>query len=63
MKTLAHISDLHFGRVDDAVVAALLADLVEPVPDVIVISGDLTQRGLHAQYQQARAFMAALPSP
>ena len=63
MKVIAHISDLHFGRVDDAVVAALLTDLADPAPDLIVISGDLTQRGLHAQYEQARAFIAALPSP
>ena len=63
MKRLAHISDLHFGRVDDAVVAALLADLVDARPDLIVVSGDLTQRALHRQYEQARAFLAALPAP
>jgi 3',5'-cyclic AMP phosphodiesterase CpdA len=63
MKTLAHISDLHFGRVDDAVVAALRNDLAAANPDLIVISGDLTQRALHAQYEQARAFLADLPAP
>ena len=30
MKTIAHISDLHFGREDPAVVEALVADLAEP---------------------------------
>jgi 3',5'-cyclic AMP phosphodiesterase CpdA len=63
MKTLAHISDLHFGRVDDAVVASLMDDLTAAGPDLIVVSGDLTQRALHAQYRAARAFLDALPAP
>ena len=30
MKRLAHISDLHFGRIDQRVVDGLLADLTAP---------------------------------
>jgi len=63
MRTLAHISDLHFGRIDPAIVEALLAELTEAPPDLIVISGDLTQRAKHRQFQAARAFIDRLPSP
>jgi 3',5'-cyclic AMP phosphodiesterase CpdA len=44
MRKLAHISDLHFGRIDEEVVEALLVDLRGLGPDLIVVSGDLTQR-------------------
>jgi 3',5'-cyclic AMP phosphodiesterase CpdA len=63
MRTLAHLSDLHFGRVD----AALLGPLREAVravrPDVVVVSGDLTQRARRGQFAAARAFLAGLPEP
>ncbi|WP_158043884.1 metallophosphoesterase family protein [Skermanella pratensis] len=63
MRRLAHISDLHFGRIDESVVEALLTDLAEVRPDLIVVSGDLTQRGHHDQFQAARAFLQRLESP
>ncbi|WP_207478973.1 metallophosphoesterase family protein [Arenibaculum pallidiluteum] len=63
MRTLAHISDLHFGRVDPAVVEGLLADLEEVRPSLVVISGDLTQRARKHQFMAARDFLARLPAP
>ena len=63
MRTIVHLSDLHFGRVD----AALLEPLVEAVhaagPDVVVVSGDLTQRATPGQFREARAFLDRLPQP
>jgi 3',5'-cyclic AMP phosphodiesterase CpdA len=61
MTRLAHISDLHFGREDPALVAGLLASLIAEKPDAIVVSGDLTQRARKSQFRQARAFLRALP--
>lgn len=61
MRLIAHISDVHFGREDPAVVAGLLADLRAAAPDVIVVSGDLTQRAKKSQFRAARAFLRALP--
>nr|WP_211114414.1 metallophosphoesterase family protein [Azospirillum rugosum] len=60
---MAHISDLHFGRIDPRVVEGLLADLTARRPDLIVISGDLVQRAKVSHFRQARAFLQRLPFP
>lgn len=63
MKTIAHLSDLHFGRTDEAVVAGVKADVAGLGPSLVVVSGDLTQRARSAQFREAREFLDALPSP
>jgi 3',5'-cyclic AMP phosphodiesterase CpdA len=63
MTLVAHLSDLHFGRADPVVVAALVADLRHRRPDLIVVSGDLTQRARAGQFAQARHFLDQLPAP
>jgi 3',5'-cyclic AMP phosphodiesterase CpdA len=59
--TLAHLSDLHFGR--DAEVEQIEA-LEELIPslhaDAVLLSGDLTQRARHGELQRARAFVQLL---
>jgi 3',5'-cyclic AMP phosphodiesterase CpdA len=60
MRRLAHLSDLHFGRHDPAVVASLHEALTALAPDLIVISGDFTQRARHAQFAEARRFVEGL---
>jgi 3',5'-cyclic AMP phosphodiesterase CpdA len=63
MRTIAHISDLHFGKVDPPVVEGLVADLAAHRPDLLVVSGDFTQRARARQYQDAAAFLRRLPGP
>src|SRR6202162_6619839 len=63
MRTLAHLSDPHFGRLERATVRALIATVTEARPDIVVISGDLTQRAKEREFQEARQFLDALPSP
>jgi 3',5'-cyclic AMP phosphodiesterase CpdA len=63
VKTIAHISDLHFGRHDETIAERLLADLSEVRPDLVVVTGDLTQRARHRQFAAARAFLEELPRP
>ncbi len=63
MRTLAHISDLHFGRLDPAVLPALRCRVHEAGPDVVVVSGDLTQRASRREFAAARHFLDSLPSP
>lgn len=66
MKTIAHISDPHFGRDIPEVAAGLLAELngvTAPAPTLVAISGDLTQRARRAQYREARAFLDRLTVP
>lgn len=59
--TLAHLSDLHFGREIPAVVDSLAAELGRRRPDAIVISGDFTQRARRREFRAARAFVDRLP--
>ena len=63
MTRLAHLTDIHFGAQDNAVVAALIADLNADPPDLVVISGDLTQGARHWEFEAARAFMDAVGAP
>ncbi|MCU1382051.1 MAG: Metallophosphatase [Acidobacteria bacterium] len=63
MRTIVHLSDIHFGRVDARVVAPLLSTVRSLIPDLVAISGDLTQRARRRQYEQARAFIAQLAFP
>ncbi|SNB45824.1 metallophosphoesterase [Geobacter sp. DSM 9736] len=63
MRTIVHISDIHFGRIAYPTVQPLI-DAVRGVhPDVVVVSGDLTQRASERQFAEARDFLAQLPSP
>jgi 3',5'-cyclic AMP phosphodiesterase CpdA len=57
------LSDLHFGRHDELAAKLLVADLSRARPDVVVVTGDLTQRARHRQFAAARAFLERLPRP
>lgn len=61
MTTLVHLSDTHFGRdVDLEQINAVEALVPTLKPTAIVISGDLTQRGRHGEFQRALAFVERL---
>jgi len=60
MKTLVHLSDLHFGRIDPALVEPLRRAVVELKPDLVAISGDFTQRARRSQFRTARTFVDSL---
>lgn len=61
MTILAHLSDPHFGTVDDAVHDALLRDLHAHHLDLMLLTGDITQRARTGQFRAARAFLEQLP--
>src|SRR5207253_1287181 len=63
MRTIVHLSDVHFGRVDAAIVAPLVDTIRAIAPDLVAVSGDLTQRARRAQFRAARAFLDRLPVP
>src|SRR3954469_17986762 len=63
MRRLAHLSDLHFGRVDPAAVEGLVRSLEAARPDLIVVSGDFTQSARTGEFRAARAFLDRLPAP
>lgn len=61
MRTVIHLSDLHFGTEDLKMVGELRAQLAVLRPDLVVISGDLTQRAREEQFGEARRFLGSLP--
>ena len=63
MRTIVHLSDLHFGRIDPLLPGALVESVEAVRPDLVAVSGDLTQRARPKEFEQARAFLDALPSP
>lgn len=63
MRTLVHLSDLHFDHIDEALIAPLTAVIGNAKPDLVVVSGDLTQRARTGQFEAARLFLDGLPKP
>ena len=60
---LAHISDLHFGHHDPAISSTLAADVAAQSPDVLVASGDFTQRGTEREFEMAHEFLETVHAP
>ena len=63
MRSIVHISDIHFGDADPGVVQRLVEKIAEIQSDLLVVSGDLTQRARTKQFLEARAFLDRLPHP
>ena len=61
MRTVVHLSDLHFGRVDHTLVEPLLAVVRSVEPDLIAVSGDLTQHAYEREFKDAAEFLRKLP--
>jgi 3',5'-cyclic AMP phosphodiesterase CpdA len=60
--TIVHGSDLHFGKPHHPEVAeAFLASILTLAPELVVLSGDFTQRAKVGEYRQAAEFLARLP--
>ncbi|MDQ3634238.1 MAG: metallophosphoesterase [Acidobacteriota bacterium] len=63
MRKLVHISDIHFGRIDYAIVEQVIVKINKLNPDLTVVSGDLTQRARSEQFREAKEFLDKLPKP
>ena len=63
MTVLLQVSDPHFGTERAEVVAALERFAHALQPDVLLLSGDITQRGTATQFALARAFVERLRVP
>ena len=63
MSGLLQISDTHFGTEQPQVVEAVIALAVEQRPDLVVLSGDITQRARPEQFRAAKAFVDRLGAP
>jgi 3',5'-cyclic AMP phosphodiesterase CpdA len=63
MRRIAHLSDLHFGTETPAVIAELRHSVAAFAPDLVVVTGDLTQRARASQFRSAKAFLDSLDAP
>lgn len=62
MLTILHGSDFHFGKRHDPDAAEAFVEAARRVdPDVMVLSGDFTQRAKVGEYREARRFLDRLP--
>ena len=60
MARIVHLSDLHFGAHDEQLVEAVEWQVDQLKPDLVVISGDFTQRARTEQFRQACEFLEGL---
>lgn len=58
---ILHLSDPHFGTVRHAVMERLLQQVQQLAPELIIFSGDITQRARPEQFREASAFLRRLP--
>lgn len=57
LKKIVHISDLHFGTVERKIAEAIITDITKFKPDLLIVSGDLTQRARKNQFRAAKEFL------
>jgi 3',5'-cyclic AMP phosphodiesterase CpdA len=63
VRRVAHLSDLHFGRIEPGVLDVLRRRLINLEPHLVVVSGDVTQRAKPREFREARAWLDTLPWP
>ncbi len=63
MRSIVHLSDIHCGRVNRLVLSPLIATIARIAPDLVAVSGDLTQRARPHEFGEARALLDRLPTP
>jgi 3',5'-cyclic AMP phosphodiesterase CpdA len=60
---IAHVSDLHLGAHEPAVLDTLVADVAAAGPALTVVTGDCTMRARDGQFRLAQSLLARLPLP
>jgi 3',5'-cyclic AMP phosphodiesterase CpdA len=63
VRSIVHLSDIHCGRVNRLVLSPLIATIAGIAPDLVAVSGDLTQRARPQEFKDARALLDRLPTP
>jgi 3',5'-cyclic AMP phosphodiesterase CpdA len=63
MPTIYHISDLHFGRERPPLVRAVIEEINARTPELVAVSGDLTQSARRREFAATRDFLAQLVPP
>ena len=60
---LLHLSDLHFGTERPECIRAIQKFCIEQQPEVVVVSGDLTQRAKFKEFYACKQFLESLKIP
>lgn len=63
MTLIAQISDVHFGAEDERAIAEAAACIEEAGPDMLVLCGDLTQRGKRSEFEAAATWLDQFDLP
>lgn len=63
MTRIVHLSDPHFGAHSPALLRPLAGAVAALAPDLVVVSGDLTQRARRGQFAAAAEWLRGLPAP
>lgn len=63
MGRIFHFSDVHFGAENKAAVEAALQHCHDNDPDLVLITGDITQQGFTAEFEAAARWIKAMPEP
>ncbi|MET0587555.1 MAG: metallophosphoesterase [Novosphingobium sp.] len=61
--TIFHLSDIHFGLVDPVALAWAESSIAREKPDAVAITGDLTMRARHREFDAAREWISGLLPP
>jgi 3',5'-cyclic AMP phosphodiesterase CpdA len=61
VRTIVHLSDLHFDQVDSALIEPAVRAITEIQPDILAVSGDLTQHAYPKEFEAAMEFLRRLP--
>ena len=63
MTRILHISDTHFGTEVPVVVEAMVKQATALKPDIVILSGDITQRARRDEFAAAKEFFRRIGAP
>lgn len=63
MGRIVQLSDIHFGAENKPAITAALAYCQAEPPDLVLITGDITQQGFKEEFEAAARWIEALPEP
>lgn len=65
MTVIAHISDLHVSRADfdEEIFMQAVTEINKLQPDMIILTGDITNKGYYTEYEQATKYLAMFEAP
>jgi 3',5'-cyclic AMP phosphodiesterase CpdA len=60
---IVHISDVHVGDADQALLRRASEAIADLKPNLVVLSGDVTQAGRRREFAEAAQYLATMPAP